>query len=890
MSFFRILALVLGLTFSLITNAQINKRVFYTSATSSGQINTSNILDVCAGQTITFADSSIATPNVIAWHWRIKNVALPDTFNTRSATVTYNNVGLDTVFLRVNNVNSSDSLYFLVRVNAVPVAPTITAAGNTTICNGSSVSLTTTAIGVSYQWRFNGNPIAGATSQSYSANAAGNYTLVVNNNGCNSAPSNGIGVITTAAPDATIDDPLTLFKNCGATSNAPNFLFAIQNISTTTSTNTSYTINWGDGTTESVMLNSTPQAFTHAYETINRFLIELSGPGTVTSADVVGTPSSRLEEIRSFGSLGLQSFKHDIKGVNSEWSTNTSFLKEIPEYIPPSLKELPRLLAHINQPPVSRLGAWDFSNLEDLSGFFNNAQNFDFVLQNQTLPNLLTLEEFALDAKNATFYFDNVHLTNDSVSLLNSFSGITDSEVNWHRVSVNTQRLNRVFQSVRSSEINWTDVSFPKALDFEYITSSCNGLKLKINGLNFPLATSANYAFAIGGSIHGASNAPDNPGEFILSRLSCPNIRTVANMFSGWTNSKMSLALPDFSAVTNMEGLLSFNVGSTVTINGFKTAGISGMLELVTHSYNSTFQFNGFEFGPGTSVNNCFWLNTNCTFEINGLKISPNTRVNNLFLGGKTNTIIVPEAIVGNNANLLGFFSNLKASSKIVANSWLFQGSVNLTNVFSALSESTTVLANDWVFQGTAEIPRLFALNQPVIHTYLGKQAGGTTVTARNWIFNGPTKADDRDANDTDSGLLAATHNAAVDLRGWEFNNSVSMQLGDKLRSSTITLTNWKFNQDADLRKFATDVGFGNQSDFSIDVTGWDFAAPATVLGDGFFENFAKRETTLFGEKPNHPTTVIGMSSWQSGMFDSAIAPTAGIGTDVVGIDLSKFS
>lgn len=261
--------------------AQITKRVFYTSATSNGQINPSTILNICAGQTITFADSSIATPNVIAWHWRIKNVALPDTFNTRSATVTYNNVGLDTVFLRVNTANSSDSLYFLVRVNAVPVAPTITATGNTTICNGISVNLTTTATGVSYQWRLNGNPIAGATSQSYSANAAGTYTLVVNNNGCNSAPSNGIGVITTAAPDATIGDPLTSFRKCGSTTNAPNFQFEIQNLSTTTATNTSYTINWGDGSPVTTKTSSWGLYDTagHLYTSVGSFQITLTVTG-----------------------------------------------------------------------------------------------------------------------------------------------------------------------------------------------------------------------------------------------------------------------------------------------------------------------------------------------------------------------------------------------------------------------------------------------------------------------------------------------------------------------------------------------------------------------------------------------------------------------------------
>ncbi len=268
-----------ALSLSFITNAQITKRVFYSSTNNSGQINPINVLNVCAGQTITFTDSSTAALPIIAWRWRIKNISLPDTFNTRSATVTYNNVGTDTVFLRVNNTTGVDSLFFLVRVNALPVAPTITNTGTSNlICSGSSVTLTTITTGVAYQWRLNGNPIASATAQSYNANAAGNYSLVVSNNGCNSAPSTPIAITVTAAPDASIGDPLTSFRKCGSTINAPNFQFEIQNISTTTATNNSYTINWGDGSPTTTKTSSWGLFDTagHLYTSVGSFIITLT--------------------------------------------------------------------------------------------------------------------------------------------------------------------------------------------------------------------------------------------------------------------------------------------------------------------------------------------------------------------------------------------------------------------------------------------------------------------------------------------------------------------------------------------------------------------------------------------------------------------------------------
>ncbi|MFN6225236.1 MAG: cohesin domain-containing protein, partial [Bacteroidota bacterium] len=62
------------------------------------------------------------------------------------------------------------------------VTASITAAGNTTFCQGGSVVLyANTGTGLTYQWRNNGNNIAGATNASYTATTAGAYSVVVNN-------------------------------------------------------------------------------------------------------------------------------------------------------------------------------------------------------------------------------------------------------------------------------------------------------------------------------------------------------------------------------------------------------------------------------------------------------------------------------------------------------------------------------------------------------------------------------------------------------------------------------------------------------------------------------------------------------------------------------------
>jgi len=70
----------------------------------------------------------------------------------------------------------------------------IGASGSTVICSGGSVTLSATTGAASYQWKLNGGTISGATTSSYSASSAGNYTCVVTNS-CGSITTNTITVV-----------------------------------------------------------------------------------------------------------------------------------------------------------------------------------------------------------------------------------------------------------------------------------------------------------------------------------------------------------------------------------------------------------------------------------------------------------------------------------------------------------------------------------------------------------------------------------------------------------------------------------------------------------------------------------------------------------------------
>lgn len=74
-------------------------------------------------------------------------------------------------------------------------ASTITASGQTTICNGSTVTLNASAVaGSTYQWNRNGTAISGATSTSYNASLAGTYTVTTTGCGTSTYTSNTVSI------------------------------------------------------------------------------------------------------------------------------------------------------------------------------------------------------------------------------------------------------------------------------------------------------------------------------------------------------------------------------------------------------------------------------------------------------------------------------------------------------------------------------------------------------------------------------------------------------------------------------------------------------------------------------------------------------------------------
>ncbi|MCC2548237.1 T9SS type A sorting domain-containing protein [Hymenobacter sp. BT175] len=103
---------------------------------------------------------------------------------------------------------------------AAPPVATLTAGGVTAICQGTSVQLTAGGggSGATYQFLLNGQPIAGATTFTYSASAAGSYAVIVTSGSGCSSTSPATSITVNPATSAAFSYPATAFCNSSPTS------------------------------------------------------------------------------------------------------------------------------------------------------------------------------------------------------------------------------------------------------------------------------------------------------------------------------------------------------------------------------------------------------------------------------------------------------------------------------------------------------------------------------------------------------------------------------------------------------------------------------------------------------------------------------------------------
>ncbi len=123
-----------------------------------------------------------------------------------------------------NSAGSATSHAATLTVTAAPLAPTITVQpAGLTVSIGANATLAVVAVGtapLSYQWRKDGSPIAGATNATYSmasaqSSHAGSYTVIVSNGAGSVTSSAAVLTIVTSSPPTISSHPASISIDVG---------------------------------------------------------------------------------------------------------------------------------------------------------------------------------------------------------------------------------------------------------------------------------------------------------------------------------------------------------------------------------------------------------------------------------------------------------------------------------------------------------------------------------------------------------------------------------------------------------------------------------------------------------------------------------------------------
>jgi gliding motility-associated-like protein len=142
---------------------------------------TSTSQNLCEGTCIDF--NPTFTGIITGWSWSFAGANPATSFVQNPTNICYSTTGNYNVSVTVTSACGSTTtpVTNFITVSTTPV-PVISGAPASTVCSGTNVVLTTTALFLNYQWNLNGTAIPGETSSTLSVSSSGDYTVTCSNN------------------------------------------------------------------------------------------------------------------------------------------------------------------------------------------------------------------------------------------------------------------------------------------------------------------------------------------------------------------------------------------------------------------------------------------------------------------------------------------------------------------------------------------------------------------------------------------------------------------------------------------------------------------------------------------------------------------------------------
>ncbi len=297
--------------------------------------NISGTASICTGgNALLTSNATAGSGTITSYQWNLGGTPIS---GATLATYTASAAGSYTITITNSNGCSFLSSPFVVTVNALPTA---NITGTASFCTGGNTLLASNAAAGSgtitnYQWNLGGIPISGASAATYTAFAAGSYTVTItNNNGC-SFTSNAFVVTVNAFPAANITGAASFctFGNTLLTSNATsgsgtitNYQWNLGGASISGATSANYTAAAAGSYTVTIS-NSNGCSFTS-----NAFIVS---ENTLPTANITGTASfctggnTLLASNAAPGSGTITNYQWNLAGVSINGATSSNYTAAI---------------------------------------------------------------------------------------------------------------------------------------------------------------------------------------------------------------------------------------------------------------------------------------------------------------------------------------------------------------------------------------------------------------------------------------------------------------------------------------------------------------------------------------------------------------------------------